>query len=62
MNVSIPLVVVLGIVVLVAVRFLKLRLWMAAACAVFGFLLAATAFAPDINRAIKALLSWLTGS
>jgi hypothetical protein len=62
MNVSIPLVVLLAIVVLVAVRFLKLRMWMALVCTVFGFLLAATALAPDINRALRALLSWLTGS
>ncbi|MEV4473255.1 hypothetical protein [Nonomuraea sp. NPDC049504] len=62
MNVSIPLVVLLAIVMLVAVRFLKLRMWMALVCTVFGFLLAATALAPDINRALRALLSWLTGS
>ncbi|TYB56816.1 hypothetical protein FXF51_42685 [Nonomuraea sp. PA05] len=62
MNVSIPLVVLLALVVLVALRFLKLRMWMALVCIVFGFLLAATALAPDINRAIRALLSWLTGS
>lgn len=62
MNVTIPLVVVLGIVVLVAVRFLKLRLWTAIVCTMFGFLLAATTLAPDINRGLRALWSWLTGS
>ncbi|MEQ4719376.1 hypothetical protein [Nonomuraea sp. B19D2] len=62
MNVSIPLVVLLGIVVLVALRYLKLRVWLALVCTVFGFLLAATTLAPDIDRAIRAFLSWLTGS
>ncbi|MEV4371317.1 hypothetical protein AB0J71_29890 [Nonomuraea sp. NPDC049637] len=59
---SIPLVLVLAIVVVVAVRFLKLRLWMALVCTVFGFLLAATALAPDVDRGLRALWSWLTGS
>lgn len=62
MNVTVPLVVLLGVAVLVAVRFLKLRLWMAAVCVVFGFLLAATALAPDIRRLVSVALSWLTGS
>jgi hypothetical protein len=60
-NVTIPLVLLLGVLVLLAVRFLKLRLWMALVCVVFGFLLAATALAPEISHAIKAALSWLTG-
>ncbi|MEV0383397.1 hypothetical protein [Nonomuraea sp. NPDC050643] len=60
MTVSIPLVVLLGLAVVLAVRFLKLRLWMALVCAVFGYLLATTVLAPDIDRALKALLDWVT--
>ncbi|TDB97426.1 hypothetical protein E1267_39855 [Nonomuraea longispora] len=60
MTVSIPLVVLLGVAVLVAVRYLKLRLWMALICAVFGYLLAATTLAPEIDRALSALMDWIT--
>ncbi|NRQ35768.1 hypothetical protein HII36_28620 [Nonomuraea sp. NN258] len=60
MTVSIPLVVLVGLLVLVAVRFLRLRLWMALICAVFGYLLAATALAPDLDRALRAFLDWVT--
>ncbi|MEV4061774.1 hypothetical protein [Nonomuraea dietziae] len=62
MTVSIPLVLLLGAVVFVAWRYLGLRLWQAMACLLFGFLLAATALAPDIRRLVDAALSWLTGS
>ncbi|MBT2225991.1 hypothetical protein [Nonomuraea sp. NEAU-A123] len=62
MNVTIPVVVLLGILVVLGVRFLKLRLWSVLLCVAFGFLLAATAVAPDIRRALGAFLSWITGS
>ncbi|WP_436756718.1 hypothetical protein [Streptosporangium sp. V21-05] len=62
MTVSIPLVVLLGVVVLVAWRYLGLRLWQAVTCLLFGFFLAATALGPDIRQLVDAALSWLTGS
>ncbi|MFG1880259.1 hypothetical protein ACGFIV_36070 [Sphaerisporangium sp. NPDC049003] len=62
MKVSVPLVVLLGVAVLVAWRYLGLRLWQAITCLLFGFFLAATAVAPDIRRLVSAALSWLTGS
>ncbi|WP_405142240.1 hypothetical protein OG589_33815 [Sphaerisporangium sp. NBC_01403] len=62
MTVSVPLVVLLGVAVLVAWRYLGLRLWQAITCLLFGFFLAATAVAPDIRRLVSAALSWLTGS
>lgn len=62
MTISMPLVVVLGIAVVIAWRYLGLRAWQAAVCLLCGFLLAATAIAPDIDRAISALLTWLTGA
>lgn len=61
MTVTIPLVVLLAVVVFIAWRFLGLRLWHAVVCLVCGFLLAATALAPDIRRMLSAALSWLTG-
>ncbi|MFC4535665.1 hypothetical protein [Sphaerisporangium dianthi] len=62
MTVSIPLVALLGAVVFIAWRYLGLRLWQAVTCLLFGFFLAATAVAPDIRRAVSAVLSWLTSS
>ncbi|MFC7384337.1 hypothetical protein [Sphaerisporangium rhizosphaerae] len=62
MTVSIPLVVLLGAVVFIAWRYLGLRLWQAITCLLFGFFLAATVVAPDIRRAVSAVLSWLTSS
>ena len=60
MDVKIPLVVLLAVLVCLAVRFLKLRLWQAIVCAVFGFLLAATTLAPELERGLRGLLSWLS--
>nr|WP_055504934.1 hypothetical protein [Nonomuraea pusilla] len=60
MTVSIPLVVLLGLAVVLAVRYLKLRLWMAMICAVFSHLLAATTLTPEIDRALRAFLDWIT--
>ncbi|GII01774.1 hypothetical protein [Planobispora takensis] len=62
MTVSIPLVLLLGAIVFIAWRYLHLRLWQALVCLLCGFLLAATALAPDIRRLISAALRWLTGS
>lgn len=61
MSVTVPLVVVFGVVVFIAWRYLGMRLWHAMAALVFGFLLAATTLAPDIRRVIRTALSWITG-
>lgn len=60
MTVSIPLVVIVGLVVYIAWRYMGLRVWHAVACLVFGFLLAATAAAPEISKLITGLIQWLT--
>jgi hypothetical protein len=62
MTISIPLVVLLGAVVFVAWRYLKLRAWQAVLCLLFGFFLAATTIAPAITHLVTALVQWLTGS
>ncbi len=61
MNVSIPLVVVLGAVVWVAWRYMGLRTWQAVLCLLLGFLLAATSSAPAIRRAVAQIVRALTG-
>lgn len=60
--VSVPLVVVLGLIVFIAWRFMGLRAWMAIVCLLFGFFLAATSAAPDIRRLVAAIVEAMTGS
>ncbi|SEH02138.1 hypothetical protein SAMN05444920_12473 [Nonomuraea solani] len=61
MSVTVPLVLVVGVLVFIAWRYLGLKLWHALIALLFGFLLAATALAPDIRAAIGAALNWITG-
>lgn len=58
MNVTIPIVAIAGLVVYVAYRYMSLRIWHAIVCLLFGFLLAATSAAPQINRLLAAILAW----
>lgn len=60
MTISIPLVVIVGVAVYVAWRYMGLRAWQAVMCLVFGFLLAATSAAPGIRNLITGLVHWLT--
>jgi len=59
-TISIPLVVIVGIVVYVAWRYMGLRVWQAVVCLLFGFLLAATSAAPEIHSLITGFVHWLT--
>jgi hypothetical protein len=61
MTVSIPLVLIVGVVVYLAWRFMGLKTWQAVVCLLFGFLLAATTAAPSIHRLITGLVQLLTG-
>ena len=60
MTVSIPLVVIVGVVVYLAWRYMGLRVWQAVVCLVFGFLLAATTAAPSIHNLITGVVQWLS--
>jgi hypothetical protein len=60
--ISVPLVVILGAVVLLAWRYLGLRVWMAIVCLLFGFYLAATSAAPQIRRLVAAIVGAFTGT
>jgi hypothetical protein len=60
-NVSIPLVVVLGAVVWLAWRYMGLRTWQAVLCLLLGFLLAATSSAPAIRHVVTHIVRALTG-
>ena len=58
MTVTIPFVAIVGLVIFIAYRYMGLRVWHAIACLLFGFLVAATSAAPQINRMLAALLAW----
>jgi hypothetical protein len=57
--VSIPLVVLAGVVVLVLCRYVGLKVWQAVVCVLFGLLLAATVAGPAIGHALSSLLALL---
>src|SRR5690242_8044057 len=52
LTVSIPLVLVLGVAVWAAWRYMGLRTWQAILCMLLGFLLAATTAAPQIRHIV----------
>ncbi|GAA1263650.1 hypothetical protein GCM10009665_61470 [Kitasatospora nipponensis] len=54
MTITLPLVLVLGIGTTAAVKFLGIRLWVAALIALFGFYLAGTFIAPAIDGTTKS--------
>jgi hypothetical protein len=56
MTVTIPLVLVIGILAYACYRYMGLRLWHLLVCLLLGFLLAATSFAPEIQNFLNALL------
>jgi hypothetical protein len=55
MTVTIPLVLVIGVAVYVCYRYMGLRFWHLLVCLLLGFLLAATAAAPDIQNILSTL-------
>ena len=61
MSISVPLVLIVGVIVYVAWRFMGLRAWQAVVCLLFGFLLAATTAAPTIHRIVTGIVQSLTG-
>jgi hypothetical protein len=60
MTVTMPLVLIVGLVVFVAYRYMGLRVWQVIVCLIFGFLLAATTAAPEINNLLTGFVQWIT--
>ncbi len=60
MTISIPLVVIAGVLVYLAWRYMGLKIWQAIVCLIFGFLLAATTAAPEIRDLLTGIVQWLT--
>jgi Na+-translocating ferredoxin:NAD+ oxidoreductase RnfD subunit len=59
--VSVSVVLLLGLLVLLLVRYRKLRAWQAIACILFGFYAASTPVAPYVRSACAALAHLLSG-
>jgi hypothetical protein len=59
MTVTIPVVAIVGLVVFIAYRYMGLRAWHALVSLLFGFLLAATSAASQINHILAAIAAWV---
>ncbi|MBP2705408.1 hypothetical protein JOL79_16455 [Microbispora sp. RL4-1S] len=56
------LVVVLGVAVILALRYMGLRLWQAALCVLFGFYLNQTAAAPEVGRMVSLIVAAISNA
>jgi hypothetical protein len=61
MAISLPLVLVLGVVVWLLQRYAGLKVWHGVICVLFGFFLAASSFAPEIRTTVTAIIRALSG-
>ncbi|GAB3429137.1 hypothetical protein [Flindersiella endophytica] len=59
--VSVPFVVALGVLILLLHKFAGLKWWHAAVCALFGFYLAASTFAPAVTEFISRVVRLVSG-
>ena len=57
MTITIPLVLVIGILAYACYLYMGLKLWHLLVGLLLGFLLAATSFAPEIQNFINAILN-----
>lgn len=61
MNVTLPLVFVLGVIAWAAIKFLGVRLWLVVVIALFGFYLADTFLAPAIDSGTRTGVDVVNG-
>lgn len=62
MTVSLPLVLVLGVITWAAIKFLGVRLWVVAVIALFGFYLNQTFLAPAIDSGTRTGVDIVNGT
>ncbi|ALO95030.1 MULTISPECIES: hypothetical protein [Streptomyces] len=62
MTVSLPLVLVLGLIAWGAVKFLGVRVWLVVVIALFGFLLSHTFLAPAIDSGTRSGVDVVNGT
>ncbi|GAB3428433.1 hypothetical protein [Flindersiella endophytica] len=60
--ISVPFVIALGALIFILHKFAGLKWWHAAVCALFGFYVATTAFAPTVTNLVSGLVRLLSGS
>ncbi len=61
MTVSVSLVLLLGVLVCLLIRYSKLRLWQALVCILFGFYVATSPVAPFIRSAVAVVGRLISG-
>ncbi|MEW1659399.1 hypothetical protein [Streptomyces sp. NPDC093707] len=62
MTVTLPLVLVLGVIAWAAIKFLGIRMWAAIAIALFGFWLAHTFLAPAVESGTRTGVRIVNGT
>ncbi|KIE25896.1 hypothetical protein LK08_15735 [Streptomyces sp. MUSC 125] len=62
MTVSLPLVLVLGLIAWGAIKFLGVRVWLVVVLALFGFLLSRTFLAPAIDSGTRSGVDVVNGT
>ncbi|GAB1327564.1 MULTISPECIES: hypothetical protein [unclassified Streptomyces] len=62
MTVSLPLVLVLGLIAWGAIKFLGVRVWIVVVIALFGFLLSRTFLAPAIDSGTRSGVDVVNGT
>ncbi|GLX54648.1 hypothetical protein Shyhy01_75970 [Streptomyces hygroscopicus subsp. hygroscopicus] len=62
MTVSLPLVLVLGLIAWGAIKFLGVRVWIVVVIALFGFLLSKTFLAPAIDSGTRSGVDVVNGT
>ncbi|MFF0186975.1 hypothetical protein [Streptomyces sp. NPDC005244] len=62
MTVSLPLVLVLGLIAWGAIKYLGVRTWIVVVIALFGFLLSRTFMAPAIDSGTRSGVDVINGS
>ncbi|MGW3249353.1 hypothetical protein ACWDCX_02100 [Streptomyces fungicidicus] len=62
MTVSLPLVLVLGLIAWGAIKFLGVRVWIVVVVALFGFLLSRTFLAPAIDSGTRSGVDVVNGT
>ncbi|MBO3752103.1 hypothetical protein J5X84_39080 [Streptosporangiaceae bacterium NEAU-GS5] len=59
--ISVSVVLLLGALVVLALRYTRLALWHAAVCVLFGFYLSKTAADPEVRGLISAIARTISG-
>ncbi|MBO3750312.1 hypothetical protein J5X84_29885 [Streptosporangiaceae bacterium NEAU-GS5] len=62
MVISVSVVLLLGVAVVLALRYTRLALWHAVVCVLFGFYLSQTAAAPEVQRMVSTIVRAISGN